>query len=801
MSEDTEKRAAEVFFAIVHLPADERERHLSTVSDSPPGLIAWIQTLLAAADANRDGFLERPAAGTSFSVSKAAEHNASSSDFPVPLPQSVGPYRVVRLIAERDFTSVYLCRQDEPIRRTAAVKVLHSLQHRRELLQRFEGERQFSASFQHRHIAQFYEAGTTDTGAVFFSMEFVDGQNIVQHCTDRNLSARDRLRLFLQVCDAIEHAHQRGVIHRDLKPANILVQPDDREECGCAKVIDFGVAKALDTDQQPTATVAGQMIGTFAYMSPEQLSGRPETVDTRADVFALGLVLFEMLTGRAARQSLATSSNAAAMDAATHGAWALSLTDNSIPDDLARIIGKATSPCRDARYGTVEAFRQDVERFLTNRPVSARSAGMVYRTRKFIRRNRLATAASVLLAVSAAVTSVVVWRARTQRLDLAVQLAEAWFEETRVMQSTIGEAALRGPALKRLSAQVAAFSQIAPEDPRVRSMQASSLTELGYAAMDANDIDAAERAFQEAYCIRKGLVDDHPTDERAQMQLSLATVRLGDVAGARGDSHTRLAWCLRALQIDERMIERHPTDTHALSNLGWSYDRLGNIAQQQGELEQAAGYKLKAVEVFDRYARLGTHAEALRGRATAHLSLAEVYELMTKIPAAAEHAGYALRDSKAAAEINPSDRFVLQVLVYSEFRHADFSRRANRPGVSVQTALDAVQHAELLLSLAPSDPALRRLLAAALLTASRYALECNHANLALSLAQRAREQTVRSTEHTTTDEHHLHMLEESDRLIHASQQTSLPVENSGASMLQTQSSPSVLSKDAPTPER
>ncbi len=775
MNAALESRAAEVFLAIADLPPSDRDRCLASTPDAPQGLIAWVRTLLAASDSNRDGFLERPAVGTGFSVARSIDPDPIETPLPdsaPACPEMIGPYRVVRTIAENDFTSVYLCHQDAPIRRTAAVKVLHSLLHRRGLLQRFEWERQVFASLQHPNIAQFYDAGATESGAVYFSMEFIEGRNITDFCEQRPLSVQDRSRLFLQVCAAVEHAHQHGVIHRDLKPANILVQTD-ADGNGRVKVIDFGVAKTLNAEVSPAATLAGQLIGTFAYMSPEQLVGRPEGVDTRTDVFSLGLVLFEMLTDRAARQIATGTIGDAGNNRPTGPAWTGppldAALDSALDEDLARIIAKATRHAREARYASVAEFRGDIERFLSNRPIAARPPSIAYRTRKFVRRHRAGVAAGVLLLCAAAATLVVVWHARTQRLDLAVQLAEAWFEETRVMQSTIGEASLRGPALKRLSAQVDAFSQIAPEDPRIRAMQASALTELGYVAIDAHDLDAADRAFAQALHIRTALADDNPRDNNAQMQLSLATVRIGDVAGERGDVAGRLKWSLRAMRIDESLLERIPTNTHALSNLGWSYDRLGNMALQLNDLARAEGYKLRAAEVFDRFARLGPSAEALRGRATARLSLAEIYDLWKRIPEASEQARLAMQDAKAAAELSPADRFVLQVLVYSEFRCAVYSRLAHRPSLTLQTSLDAVDHAELLLSIAPKDPAFQRLLGHALLDAARHASEAGRSELVVPLAERARKATNLSLEYGPADEEHLKMLDEAKHLIEAAQ--------------------------------
>jgi serine/threonine protein kinase len=228
----------------------------------------------------------------------AMTHSAAAGSGPSVrwLPETIGRYRVLRMVGEGGMGSVYEAEQDHP-RRAVALKVIRPGLTSPELLRRFERESQALGRLQHPGIAQIYEAGTADTGfgpQPYFAMEFILGQTLKEHVTAHQLQTRQRLELVARICDAVQHAHERGLIHRDLKPGNILVDPT-----GQPKILDFGVARLTDGHAQATQqTDVGQLVGTLAYMSPEQVLGDPLELDTRSDVYALGVILYELLAGR-----------------------------------------------------------------------------------------------------------------------------------------------------------------------------------------------------------------------------------------------------------------------------------------------------------------------------------------------------------------------------------------------------------------------------------------------------------------------------------------------------------------------
>ncbi len=329
------------------------------------------------------------------------------------IPERIGDYEIEGILGEGGMGLVYRARQAEPDR-AVALKVIRTGYPTHKLVRRFRHEAAVLGRLRHPGIAQIYEAGTAETamGAEpFFAMELVEGKPLIAYADEGGLDVRGRLSLFCEVCEAVQHAHQKGVIHRDLKPANILV-----EVGGQPKVLDFGVARLADPDMQTTTmhTEMGQLMGTFQYMSPEQARGNPTEVDTRSDVYALGMVLYELLAGRVAYDLAACSIPEALRMIEETTADALSVVDRSLGGDLETIMNKALAKEKDARYQSAHALAEDLGRYLRHETVLARPASTWYQVRKFTERNKglvvgSVFAVTILIVISIAMTMLAIY--------------------------------------------------------------------------------------------------------------------------------------------------------------------------------------------------------------------------------------------------------------------------------------------------------------------------------------------------------------------------------------------------------
>ncbi len=345
-----------------------------------------------------------------------------------------GRYRVLRPLGEGGMGTVYLAEQLEPIRRQVALKVVKLGMDTAQVLARFNHERQALAMMDHPNIAQIFDAGATTKGRPYFVMEYIEGASITQYCDHKRMTTKERLALFLAVCRAIQHAHQKGVIHRDLKPSNVLVTEQDCTPV--PKVIDFGIAKATDkwAVENTLLTQFGQIVGTPEYASPEQADTMTGEIDEASDVYSLGVLLYELLIGavpfdtatlrnaglaemlRMIREDEApplprklTSMGAAASDiAARRQTDAVSLR-RLVDGDLNSITMKALEKARERRYASVSDLGADIQRHMEDRPVLASLRGRLYRTRKFLRRHRLAALGTTAGVVFLLLSGVTVW--------------------------------------------------------------------------------------------------------------------------------------------------------------------------------------------------------------------------------------------------------------------------------------------------------------------------------------------------------------------------------------------------------
>ncbi len=376
--------------------------------------------------------LANPLHAAGLTAAAARWIEASTSDLTDPTLSRVGPFRVQSRLGRGGFGDVYLAEQDEPVRRRVALKVLKLGMDSESILRRFAREQQALARMNHEAIAKFYDAGVTDSGQPYFAMELVEGKSITAYCAEKGLALRERLKLFCEVCRGVQHAHQKGVLHRDLKPGNVLVADTG---LGCQpKLIDFGIARALEEgDEDLTLTHSAAMLGTPLYMAPEQLSGDASLVDTRTDVHALGLLLFELLAcahplhgmGARSRDPLAVrehlrlsdparpSQRVAAGSAAT--AW-----QRELRGDLDWIVQKACAREPEQRYSSAAGLATDIERHLAFEPVSAGPPTTLYLVRKFVRRNRgevLTVTLVLLTAIAGGIVALDYARVANQRAN------------------------------------------------------------------------------------------------------------------------------------------------------------------------------------------------------------------------------------------------------------------------------------------------------------------------------------------------------------------------------------------------
>jgi WD40 repeat protein/serine/threonine protein kinase len=413
----------EIFHKVLARSPEERAAYLEQACAGDPPLRAAVEALLRA-NVGASGFLEQPALAPAATVDEQPVREK--------LGTVIGPYKLMEKIGEGGMGLVFVAEQQQPVRRKVALKVIKPGMDTRQVVARFEAERQALALMDHPYIAKVLDGGETTSGRPYFVMELVKGVPITEYCDQNRVPVRERLELFLHVCQAVQHAHQKGIIHRDIKPSNVLVMSHDGTPL--VKVIDFGVAKAIGKQltDKTIYTQFSQMVGTPLYMSPEQAGQSGLDVDTRSDIYSLGVLLYELLTGttpfdkerlkeagyeeirRIIREEepVRPSTRISTLGKA---AATISTNRKSEPRQLSRlcrgeldwIVMKALEKDRNRRYETANGFAMDVQRYLNDEPVQACPPSAWYRFRKFARRRKVALAAGATVSASLVLAVVV----------------------------------------------------------------------------------------------------------------------------------------------------------------------------------------------------------------------------------------------------------------------------------------------------------------------------------------------------------------------------------------------------------
>ena len=533
---------------------------------------------------------------------------------------TIGPYRLTGVLGEGGMGIVYAAQQLEPIRRQVALKVVRTGLGSDEILTRFQAERQALAVMEHPGISKVLDAGTTDDRLPYFVMELVDGVPFTVWCDEHRLSTRERVRLFIPLCQAIRHAHQKGVIHRDLKPSNVLVTA----QAGQAqpKVIDFGIAKAIDRrlTEQTLVTEAGMAMGTPAYMSPEQAEGSQLDIDTRTDVYALGVMLYEVLAGSLpadpaklglipfiaqlmarltdppspsarVREDSATGKRLAEQRATEPLALARELRG-----DLDAITLKAMAPERERRYQSVAELSQDLERFLGNEPVSARAPSLGYRAGKLARRRPTAVAlvasAMVFLVGMTTVSTIQarrIARARAvaeQRRSQAEDLLGFMIGDLRGKLEPIGRLALLDDVGKRAMTYFASVpaSELTDEELFRRSQ---ALSQLGQVRLAEGNMDEAMKGFRESLSQVRDLVDRDPNNTEWLAGLGASHFWVGYVHYDRSQHDSALAQFEPYLEVSRRLVARDSTKPEWQLEVGYAHSNIGSVHEARGEWAEA----------------------------------------------------------------------------------------------------------------------------------------------------------------------------------------------------------------------
>ena len=578
MNGDANDRVQEIFANALGLGPEERSRYISDQCGADQALLAQVGSLLDSFDrAGEAGFLDHPTHGGVESTESG--HTEPSAEH---VGTSIGPYELLEKIGEGGFGTVYKAEQRDPIRRLVALKIIKPGMDTRQVIARFEAERQALAMMDHPGIARVYDAGATQHGRPFFVMELVRGEPITLFCDRHRLDIPSRLELFRLVCSAVQHAHQKGVIHRDIKPSNVLVLLEDGRPT--PKVIDFGIAKATESrlSEHTAFTEVRQFVGTPAYMSPEQAGLTHGDIDTRSDIYSLGALLYELMAGVTPFeirpmadagyleiQRLIRDVDPPRPSTRLHASGSIAsiaISRGSEPKrlgmmmrgDLDWIVMKALEKDRTRRYGTASDLSADIGRYLRNEPVEARPPTVRYRAAKFAGRHRvgLAFGSALLISLILGLIGTTAFALRAQRLG-SIATIESATARVELARATEIKGLLSGM-----------LSSLSPEIAMGRD------TTILKVLLEAT----AER-------IRDGQIEDELVRAEVETTLAQVYVKLGDAASA--SPFAEHAFAVRNSQLGAR----HP-DTTTTRIL------LADVAAGLGQTDRATELYRESIDVL-----------------------------------------------------------------------------------------------------------------------------------------------------------------------------------------------------------
>ncbi len=726
--------------AIASRPVDaERWRRLNEAFDAALTLAPSEQAAFVARAAAEDAELGRELeellaahVATGLDEAAVARLAATLDDGATPpeVGRRFGPYRASAVLGRGGMGTVLLAaREDGQFEQQVAIKLIRRGMSTDQILERFRVERQILASLEHPHIARLLDGGTTEDGLSFLVMEAIEGRAIDLWCDENGLSVRERLGLFLQVCDAVSYAHQRLIVHRDIKPQNILVTRD-----GTPKLLDFGIAKVLSADGgSESMTIGPAPMLTPDYASPEQIEGRPTTTST--DVYSLGVVLYELLTGRSPyrppswsvpelcaavqtteveRPSTAvgrrTTDERARVRSARCADWAtatnagtLGRLRTQLAGDLDAIVLSALAKEPERRYASVEQLADDLRRHLDGRPVRARPAGFGYRAMKFVDRNRVAVAAAALVALTLLASTLVAARqareARRQAgLAVAAQrTAERRFAEVRRLANTVlfdyhdaiqnlpGATPVRERLvsdalgyLERLAAESAGDAALGLELARayrkVAEVQGGSTkTSLGNTA-------GAIESSRKGLALLEALVAREPRDPEALRELAELSNDVAKLELEAGDARQALVHAERARAVADSLFAGTPRQRAVPATLVSAYDTLGTVHLESGQVGEALAAHRRQLEMLSAATEADRKEPAFRrSLSTAHHHLADAQAASGDFAGALESYRTSLALREELSNEQPLNTDYLRLRAVSHFYVADMLSNLGRP--------------------------------------------------------------------------------------------------------------------------
>jgi serine/threonine protein kinase/tetratricopeptide (TPR) repeat protein len=558
-----------IFHAALELPPDQVAAFLEQRCGGDADLRRQVEVLLES-HRRADHFIEKPL------VQPQDVALEPTTDGDPLIGQTVGQYRILQRLGGGGMGVVYLAqRADQQYQKRVAIKLIKRGMDTDSVLRHFHTERQILATFDHPNIAHLLDGGATEDGRPYFVMEYVEGVPVDAYCEAQKLSITQRLQLFRQICGAVTYAHRHAVIHRDLKPSNILVDSD-----GVPKLLDFGIAKVLQPGEYPESilTMMGLRMMTPDYASPEQVRG--EALTTASDVYSLGVVLYKLLTGSQPYDLPRTSVDISRAITETEPRRPSAAVGNEarwgrgLRGDLDNIVLMALRKEPERRYQSVERFSDDIRRHLERLPVLARQDTFGYRTMKFVQRNKAATAAAVLVAVSL----------------LGGIVATTWQAQKAKEQEAIAQAE-KARAEQRFN--------------DVRRLAHSVLFEYYDAIENLPGATAArEMLVKNAITYLDSLAGEASGDKDLQLELAAAYDRVGDVHGrlfaaaSLGDRVGAMDSYMKASRIREAIVASDPHDQRARTGLAWSYITIGSQLQETNDTARGADYMRRGIAEY-----------------------------------------------------------------------------------------------------------------------------------------------------------------------------------------------------------